>query len=88
MSNIILAPEFARTAFLAIFAAVISIGFFIGFTLPISAGYRAAHCELRAVTQSGDLFILGSGDSCQDAFINHAPIPSDYSRVWFERVQR
>lgn len=34
-------------------------------------------CQYIAETYSGDIYILGVGDTCRDAWRNHAPIPDD-----------
>lgn len=37
--------------------------------------------QLIAETYSGDVHILGEGDTCGDAWTNHAPIPTDWREV-------
>jgi hypothetical protein len=34
-----------------------------------------------AETWSGDVFVLGEGDTCLDAWTNHAPIPEDWREL-------
>jgi hypothetical protein len=39
----------------------------------------AVHFE--AITYSGDLYILGVGDTCNDAWLNHGPVPADWREL-------
>jgi hypothetical protein len=80
--------EYKRSATRLILLGMLGAFMALGVIAALPAEKQAGHCELRAVTSTGDLYILGAGDSCQDAFTNHAPIPSDYSRVWYEHFQR
>lgn len=34
-------------------------------------------CEYIAETYSGDVYVIGVGDTCRDAWRNHSPIPED-----------
>lgn len=38
---------------------------------------NATQCKFIAETVQGDIYVLGVGDSCKDAFRHHGPIPAD-----------
>jgi hypothetical protein len=37
--------------------------------------------HFEAITYSGDLYILGVGDTCNDAWLNHGPVPADWREL-------
>jgi hypothetical protein len=51
-------------------------------TLAVIYGFTAEPVtNLELTTFSGELYIIGSGDTCMDAWTDHGPFPSDWRDV-------
>lgn len=49
--------------------------------IAIAAFMPSGEYEIHATTYSGELYVIGSGDTCNEAFTNHSPIPSDFRAI-------
>jgi hypothetical protein len=58
--------------------ALIALG---ALSAAVSYTFATAQVNLELTTFSGELYVVGSGTSCMDAWTNHGPFPSDWRDV-------
>lgn len=65
----------------AIAAALLAFSSGIAFAAMAMKPEAKQQCAYIAETYSGDVYVIGVGDTCRDAWRNHSPIPDDTREV-------
>lgn len=73
----------SNTLAIARYGALGTLAFSAGmvFIAAVAMPSHKPQCELIAETYSGDVYVLGVGDTCRDAMRNHGPIPPDFREL-------
>lgn len=74
--------EYSRSTSRLVLMAMLGAAMAIGALAAIGQASEPV-CRLEAVTSQGELYILGVGDTCKAAFVNHAPYPDDWTEIRF-----